>query len=432
MAKISVIIPIYNASQYLNKCLKSVLTQTLKDLEILCIDDGSTDDSADILQEYASKDSRIVIIKQDNQGAGSARNRGIHTAAGEFVFFLDADDYLLDADALEALYMASVKHCVQICGGFMSTDRDGDVIPTDLHREICMQQPEGIKMSYTDYQHDFYYYTYIYSAELLRNNQIEFPPYKRFQDPPFFVKAMYFAETFYIVPKEVYCYRQGHQDYEFGTEKVNDIVKGLTDNLHFSREKGLKKLHVLTYTRLNEFYSGSIICHLKEGNAELLCLLLQANKEVQWEWVWDKQIQNRHLIRPLQYLFDACREKFERSVCDLEKKGVTVFRQNRMFPFDKVDINTKIVLYAAGNVGCSYYEQLKDNPNYELVLWVDRKYDKMQNIGYPVRPVEAILEQEFDYIVIAIEDGAIAESIRTMLRAMGVAESKIIWSLSGI
>ena len=266
----------------------------------------------------------------------------------------------------------------------------------------------------------------------MRDNRIEFPSYKRFQDPPFFVKAMYCAGTFYIVPKEVYCYRQGHQNYEFEPEKVNVIVKGLTENLHFSGTKGLEKLHVLTYTRLNEYYLGSIVCHLREDNTELLYLLLQANREIHWEWVLDKQTQHRQLIRPLRYLFEACREKFERSVCDLEQKGVTVFRQNRMFPFDKVGINTKIVLYAAGNVGCSYYEQLKDNPNYELVLWVDRNFDKMQETGYLVSPVEAILEHEFDYVVIAIEDGGIAEDIKTMLCAMGIAESKVIWSLSGV
>lgn len=92
MPKVSVIIPVYNVEAYLRQCLDSVLNQTLRDIEIICVDDGSTDSSPDILKEYSDKDSRIKVITRKNGGAGSARNAGLAIATGEWLSFLDADD----------------------------------------------------------------------------------------------------------------------------------------------------------------------------------------------------------------------------------------------------------------------------------------------------------------------------------------------------
>ena len=99
----SVIIPVYNAEKYLRGCMDSVLSQTLRELELICVDDGSTDGSAAILEEYAEKDSRVRVLRQENKGAGAARNLGIGAARGEYVAFIDADDSLC-LDSLEPLY----------------------------------------------------------------------------------------------------------------------------------------------------------------------------------------------------------------------------------------------------------------------------------------------------------------------------------------
>lgn len=90
--KVSVIIPVYNVEAYLRQCLDSVVNQTLKDIEIICVDDGSIDGSAAILEEYAAKDIRIKVLTQANSGAGAARNAGLAVAKGEWLSFLDADD----------------------------------------------------------------------------------------------------------------------------------------------------------------------------------------------------------------------------------------------------------------------------------------------------------------------------------------------------
>lgn len=103
MVKISVVIPVYNTQNYLNECIDSVLNQSFKDFEIICINDGSTDNSLSILSDYEVSDERIKVISQQNRGLGASRNEGLKLAQGEYVLFLDSDDYLTP-DALEKLY----------------------------------------------------------------------------------------------------------------------------------------------------------------------------------------------------------------------------------------------------------------------------------------------------------------------------------------
>ena len=103
MSIISVIVPVYNVEKYLSQCLDSILAQTFKDFECICVNDGSTDGSLDILQEYAKKDDRIKIIIQENKGLSAARNVGIREAIGQYISFVDSDDWV-DKNYLQILY----------------------------------------------------------------------------------------------------------------------------------------------------------------------------------------------------------------------------------------------------------------------------------------------------------------------------------------
>lgn len=100
---ISVIMPVYNVENYIEKCLDSVCNQSFKDLEIICVNDGSTDNSLKLLEDYAKRDSRIKIITQENGGIGHARNTGLKNATGEYVLFVDSDDFLCE-NSLDELY----------------------------------------------------------------------------------------------------------------------------------------------------------------------------------------------------------------------------------------------------------------------------------------------------------------------------------------
>ena len=108
-AKVSVIIPVYNAEKYLEECLNSVVNSTLKNIEIICVDDGSTDSSLSILQKYAANDLRVKILRQKNLYAGRARNNGLMHATGEYVHFLDADDWWEEGKLIKQLEMLKKK-----------------------------------------------------------------------------------------------------------------------------------------------------------------------------------------------------------------------------------------------------------------------------------------------------------------------------------
>ena len=125
---ISVIVPVYNVEKYLRQCLDSVLAQTYRELEIILVDDGSTDGSGAICDEYATRDSRIKVVHQQNGGLSSARNAGLDLATGEYVAFVDSDDYIHET-MLELLYQALVENNADtvICN-FERVDEKGDVI----------------------------------------------------------------------------------------------------------------------------------------------------------------------------------------------------------------------------------------------------------------------------------------------------------------
>ncbi|MCI8503195.1 MAG: glycosyltransferase, partial [Dorea sp.] len=109
MAKVSIIIPVYNVERYLAECMESVVTQTLRDIEIICVNDGSTDGSFKILKEYEKRDKRVTLISQENRGYGYAMNRGIMHASGEYIGIVEPDDYIVP-DMYQDLYRTAKEY----------------------------------------------------------------------------------------------------------------------------------------------------------------------------------------------------------------------------------------------------------------------------------------------------------------------------------
>lgn len=135
--KVSVILPIYNQEKYLVKALNSLQNQTLKDAEFICVNDGSKDNSLNILQDYVAKDSRVKIINQKNQGSGCARNAGLKAARGEYIAFLDPDDWL-EKEALESLYNKSKRqNCDMVVFNFNKVGENGNLLGRyNLHNRL--------------------------------------------------------------------------------------------------------------------------------------------------------------------------------------------------------------------------------------------------------------------------------------------------------
>lgn len=254
--KVSIIMPVFNAEKTLKESLLSACSQTLKDVEIVCINDGSRDDSEKILYDFAKKDNRIRILIQKNQGSGIARNAALLRATGDFISFLDADDLYPNSSTLEVLNTIAEKFKVNVCGGSMSILTNNGSVQTDFSGSISPQKFSFSGISnYDEYQFEYGYQRFIYRRTMLINNGIRFPSYLRFQDPPFMVRAMICAGKFYHMVESTYVYRQGYKKVDWSKEKVSDLICGLTDLLKLSSQYRYSKLHKsILYRFGNDFY----------------------------------------------------------------------------------------------------------------------------------------------------------------------------------
>lgn len=257
--KVSVIMPVYNMADCLEAGVASVREQVIESLEIICVDDGSTDSSGEILARMAAEDSRIKVITQSNQGAGVARNAALRVAQGEFVAFIDPDDCYPDSSTLQTLYWGAVFNEALICGGSFSEKFNGEITTefSDAFAKYTFREEKFINFS--DYQFDYGYTRFIYNLDFLKENKIEFPSYLRYQDPPFMAQALATAGKFLAIPDVVYQYSQ--HDYTtmvWTREQLNDNLRGMIHELRFSAEHGFAELHRLTFERFNKDFFDRI------------------------------------------------------------------------------------------------------------------------------------------------------------------------------
>ncbi len=301
--KVSVIIPVYNTEKYLRECLDSVLNQTLKEIEVICIDDGSTDNSLEILNKYAQKDSRVIVLTQKNIGVGKTRNKGIQISKGEFVIFIDPDDFYPDMDIVETLYNKAVENNVNIAGGEFASFKDG-VISQNYSGNLSKYifDREGI-IDYRDFQFDYGWIRFIYKADFLRKHNLYFPNYKRFQDPPWFCKTMHCAGKFYAIKKRCYAYRTSHKSINWDAARVSGVLSGLRDNLLLARKYGYKDLFKLTSHRLYFDYKSRIESALTFQNRILLLKdIFLADKQLFVDEILNKVLKQQ-LKKILQNIF---------------------------------------------------------------------------------------------------------------------------------
>lgn len=253
--KVSVIVPCYNVEEYLDECLQSVINQSLKDIEIICVDDGSTDGTLDKLNSYKGKDKRIKLIVQENKGAGLARNAGINAAGGEYVAFMDPDDFYPSEQTLENMYTAAVKNEVCICGGSLNQLKDNVLITDSSKFEVGYTFEKNELKNYSDYQFDYGYWRFIYKREFILKNDLYFPDYRRFQDPPFMVRAFILAKKFYALKEATYVYRVSYKTVEWTERKACDLFKGVFDVINLSIQNNLVDLYERNVIKLNKSYS---------------------------------------------------------------------------------------------------------------------------------------------------------------------------------
>ena len=200
--KVSVIIPIYNAREYLRLAIESVIDQTLKEIEIICVDDGSTDHSLQIVKEYAAQDSRIRIVTENNAGVAIARNNGLRRARGEYIAFLDADDFM-ESPTLERLYaLAKEKKLdIAISGYDLFQEKTCKFVKSipSAHEEIFAGGKVTSKKEYPDYifqSTDGNAWNKLFRREFVEEKELHFlTDVKMFEDVYFVCTALSLAEN---------------------------------------------------------------------------------------------------------------------------------------------------------------------------------------------------------------------------------------------
>lgn len=275
---VSVIIPVRNSGRYFRECLDSVTRQTLQDIEIIIIDDASTDGSDTVAEAYAAQDPRITVIHHtESTGAGPARNDGMAIARGEYIAFMDSDDLYPSANVLEILYNKAIEQHAIICGGSLyKIDADGNII--DMRTPDQYFENEGW-IQYRDYQYDGGFYRFLYRNTFLKENEITFPAYKRFQDPVFFVKAMITAEQFYVLSLYTYAYRKEHKKTIWTYENIKDQLLAIQDIIIISKCHNLKRLNYLMAKNLLD-----IITHkaTRKVRYRLMSTTISIIKNIDW------------------------------------------------------------------------------------------------------------------------------------------------------
>ncbi len=205
MVKVSIIVPVYNTEKFLEKCLGSLVSQTLKEIEIICVDDGSVDNSLNIIKKFAKEDSRIKVIEQENKKQGAARNNGTKIAKGEYIGFVDSDDWV-DIDYYEKMYIAAKKYDSDIA--LATNIRIGN---GKTKKRVNIEKEEF----YTDLQSKFDVCNQwknpcptnkIYRLSMLKENNVTWPEGCYCEDKLFTVQAVYWANGVVTVPNVNYYY----------------------------------------------------------------------------------------------------------------------------------------------------------------------------------------------------------------------------------
>lgn len=380
--QISVIVPVYNIEQYVGKCLESILGQTYKHIEIIVINDGSQDDTGKICNSYANIDGRVKVIHQKNAGVANARKQGIKLAKGELIVFVDGDDWI-EPDTLEQMYCK--MH-----------DEEVDIVAAGYIRElpkattVVLNKLEGKKYN-------------IYQNEFLEN-------------------VIYTSGSSRIGLDPSLCTKL------FRTDILKQCIECMHENIHYAEDMVLLWQYMVKVNTIYVLENAYYHYRQREDSCIHTC-----------DEVYFTQINSVYCI--LKYLFEECgiykklkeplgKWLFKEVMRGLNGKfdfGFTCSVPEYYFEEQFFDKGTRVVLYGAGRVGKGYYLQIQNTKCVELIAWVDKDYrnEELEKLG--VVSINAINEDEYDYILLATIYENMAENIKEELVAHGFDEKKILW-----
>ena len=266
--KVSVIIPVYNSEKYLKQCLDSVVNQTLKNIEIIVVNDGSTDNSLQIIQEYVNKYSNVKLINKQNEGCYKARNIGLEVADGEYIAFLDSDDYI-ESNMYEKLYLKAKQTNADIVSSNYYISQDDKLKLVDFSSSVALLEKSNNKViGAKNIILDAIIWSRIFKKQMLFEKNIKFHSDIYMADDAFFhIITMLNAEKIVYISDILYTYRISRKDSITSSynERNFDCIKvakkimdyAITNNMeHFMPQvvAYVLRLNILGYNRIGRFY----------------------------------------------------------------------------------------------------------------------------------------------------------------------------------
>lgn len=304
MELISIVLPIYNVSTYLERCLKSICTQTYSNIEIILVDDGSTDNSGEICDAYAARDNRIVVVHKKNGGLSDARNAGIKIAKGKYISFVDSDDYV-DCDYIEFLYntLKSANAKMSICSHKVVYE-NGTILEKATNEMSVLSSEKVLERILYDEGIDLSAWAKLYDIDLFK--EILFPVGRLFEDAATTYKLVYKAETIAIGSVSKYYYMmRGNSITNIGfSRKKIDLIKSTKEMSDFVTQKfpnlkkaGERRLMYAYLSTLSQLANSSTVD--KEVESELMCYIKKKGNQV----LFDKRSKNRDKVAILSTKF---------------------------------------------------------------------------------------------------------------------------------
>ncbi len=376
---VSIIIPVYNQEHYIADCLNSVLKQSYSNIEVLVVDDGSVDSSLDMLQRYAEKDTRLHVLTQTNGGVTKARQLGLKHATGEYIAFVDSDDWI-DEDFIELL----VKDIHA---------QDADMVATGC----ILEKAAGSEIDCNRIR-----------AGVYENEFLEREIYPR----------MFCFEGFFHFGIQPYLWNK-----LFKKELILEHFQKIDTRIYNGEDVAILFPYILNCKKI-------VVTEDAKYHYRIHGQSVTANKKLDfYENVSRLYLYLNEQFKATEY-YDVMLPQLDQYMRMMVRSGNLdsfIEAERKIFPFDKIEQNANVILYGAGHIGKLFYYQLKQTKYCQLIAWLDRNKHGNTDYGFDIEMPDAIQQKEFDYVVIALEDDNVIEKVRCYLMEMNVDSNKIIF-----
>ena len=377
---VSIIVPVYNAEKYLRKCIESIRSQTLEDIQIILVDDGSVDLSGEICDEYAKSDERIGVIHKPNRGLVSARKSGLQLAKGDYIGFVDSDDWI-EKDMFSDLYQ-------------LALGTGADIVAEGFMEDISGECRE-------------------------KRNQIKEGNYRKEEERAFLYQNMLNCEDYFCMGIQPYLWNK-----LIRRELAESCMTAVEDSIRVGEDAAV--IYPALLAAKNIVISSRCHYHYCIRGTSM---------------IWKKEGEEKEIagVVKLYRHFKACFSDVSSRYClEQQLKRYTVNNyltrafglwggESQSLPLsEEIKAEDPVVMYGAGALGRAIYQYGKTEACINVKAWADQNAERYQHIGLPVKIIEKIDINEKDKILIAIFRNRAEQAVRKKLLERGVKENQIV------